>query len=872
MVVAPIVTGVSPREGPPGTKITIRGENLGSSPQDLHGLFINGSDCLLIAEWKTERKIVALAPAKEGKGDIIVATKSGGIGTCEVQFRVFKENVGPLKESAVWVNEKYHPRRRKGVLAPVGGEADDPLGLDVESTASFPEEQLQELFPSGCGDIGSERFDPACFLLEHHHSTTFDDLKAGLGHLRRKVSGHNQNQLSFIKSNTNSIMDQLDTLRSVKQRYEIDSREQGGEPTLKVETAIKACKEEADKMFFEVLGRKDKADKTRNALTVLNRFKFLFHLPANIRAHLAREDYDRVIEEYERARALYGGSEEQLFHTYLAEAEKGVLAMKEQLVSKLRGGSLSVEQQKKLIGSLTQLEVEGDPAWESVQTRYRLTYEVMEECKGQHLALDASCALAPALQQHHNIHQGGSPAGKIRAMFSPPTDPDRVPRNILFVEDLTERVAEHFPDLWKLGQAYFKGELHIEPDLGKQPVFREMVLSCVSIFCNLVRAAALPQAPLQNREDYGVWREAGKAEMWLPYCLRQVRGSYSVFIGLDLPGQVLDIVKNLTTELRLSSLNNILTSVVEETYVLHEKEDWSQDVSDQHGSITHLPKVYCDLVTESISLIKEAVLAIDNREEDILDHPTARTNTEFLIQKVLSSFAFALENAATENYYSNQSDIPPDSRRLLYCLNNCKYTSTKVLPNIIMKLNDLEQLSLDKPVSESMSMYHVLDQKLFDAYMELKCEPIIAIIEPNMYMGKFDWAKCVRPTGTRNYVKEILHNAVCVHAEVSRIGEDFVKRVMMKLVEAVCEEVNRLYCCIQRMNSNGCVQAWVDIKCIELSLKPYMGEASIGFIAEAKKPLMVLERENDVELVEKCLQQFSSNMKKHIQCFYPKTP
>ena len=36
--------------------------------------------------------------------------------------------------------------------------------------------------------------------------------------------------------------------------------------------------------------------------------------------------------------------------------------------------------------------------------------------------------------------------------------------------------------------------------------------------------------------------------------------------------------------------------------------------------------------------------------------------------------------------------------------------------------------------------------------------------------------------------------------------------MMVRLVEAVCEEVNRLYCCIQRMNSNGCVQAWVDIK------------------------------------------------------------
>ena len=41
------------------------------------------------------------------------------------------------------------------------------------------------------------------------------------GALRRKVSGQNKNQLSFIKANTNSITDQLDTLKSVKQRYEI---------------------------------------------------------------------------------------------------------------------------------------------------------------------------------------------------------------------------------------------------------------------------------------------------------------------------------------------------------------------------------------------------------------------------------------------------------------------------------------------------------------------------------------------------------------------------------------------------------------------------------------------------------------------------
>ena len=66
--------------------------------------------------------------------------------------------------------------------------------------------------------------------------------------------------------------------------------------------------------------------------------------------------------------------------------------------------------------------------------------------------------------------------------------------------------------------------------------------------------------------------------------------------------------------------------------MLHEKEDWVLNMSDQHGSITNLPKLFQDLVIESFSLIKEAVLAIDNREDDILDNSTAKTNTEFLIQ------------------------------------------------------------------------------------------------------------------------------------------------------------------------------------------------------------------------------------------------
>lgn len=39
MAPQPVVTGLSPKEGPPGTRITIRGEFLGTRASDLIGKF-----------------------------------------------------------------------------------------------------------------------------------------------------------------------------------------------------------------------------------------------------------------------------------------------------------------------------------------------------------------------------------------------------------------------------------------------------------------------------------------------------------------------------------------------------------------------------------------------------------------------------------------------------------------------------------------------------------------------------------------------------------------------------------------------------------------------------------------------------------------
>lgn len=144
------------------------------------GVIICGFDCSLSAEWKSRNKIVARTGPGKGKGDVVVITRSGGKGTCNVSFKGYHETIGPMKESAVWVEEAPLFAWGRHSLSPSSFQQDDPLGLSVEGNdKKIPEDDLLEFFPNKCGDITSEEFSPGWFLLENHHSTSFNDLQAG---------------------------------------------------------------------------------------------------------------------------------------------------------------------------------------------------------------------------------------------------------------------------------------------------------------------------------------------------------------------------------------------------------------------------------------------------------------------------------------------------------------------------------------------------------------------------------------------------------------------------------------------------------------------------------------------------------------------
>jgi len=83
---------------------------------------------------------------------------------------------------------------------------------------------------------------------------------------------------------------------------------------------------EANKLFEEVLSRRERADATRSALAVLQRFRFLFSLPGSIERNVKRGDYDAVINDYSRVRNLFGNTEVPVSPCYLNELLEQVVS------------------------------------------------------------------------------------------------------------------------------------------------------------------------------------------------------------------------------------------------------------------------------------------------------------------------------------------------------------------------------------------------------------------------------------------------------------------------------------------------------------------------------------------------------------------
>ncbi|KAM6186651.1 exocyst complex component 2 isoform 2-T2 [Rhynchocyon petersi] len=903
----PLVTGISPNEGIPWTKVTIRGENLGTGPTDLIGLAICGHNCLLTAEWMSSSKIVCrVGQTKNDRGDIIVTTKSGGKGTSTVSFKLLKpERIGILDQSAVWVDEMNHydmrTDRNKGI-PPLSLRPANPLGIDIEKS-KFPQKDLEMLFHGMSADFTSENFSAAWYLIENHSTTSFEQLKMAVNNLKKQANKKNEGSLAYVKGGLSTFFEAQDALSAIHQKLEADGTEKvEGSMTQKLENVLNRASNTADTLFQEVLGRKDKADSTRNALNVLQRFKFLFNLPLSIERNIQKGDYDVVINDYEKAKSLFGKTEVQVFKKYYAEVETRIEALRDLLLDKLLETPSTLHDQKRYIRYLSDLHAPGDPAWQCIGAQHQWILQLMHDCKDGilHSAMldldnDVSSSMLGHLSQTASLKRGSS--------FQSGQDGTwrcKTPHRVVFVEKLAKLVLSHLPNFWKLWISYANGSLfsetaeksgqieRIKNVRQRQNDFKKMIQELIHSLVKLTRGALLPFTIKDGDvKQYGGWD--GKASLsgqWLTHVVQTVRLTYESLTALEIPNDMLQAIQELILDLRVCCVMVTLQHTAEEIKRLAEKEDWLVD----NEGLTSLPCQFEQCIVLSLQALS-SVLECKPGEASVFQHPKTQEEVCRLSVSIMQIFIHCLEqlsskpDADIDTTHLSADVSSPDlfgsvhedftltsEQRLLIVLSNCRYLERHTFLNIAEHFEKHSFQGIEKITQVSMASLKELDQRLFENYIELKADPIVGSLEPGIYAGCFDWKDCLPSTGVRNYLKEALVNIIAVHAEVFTLSKGLVPRVLSRVVEAVSEELSRLMQCVSSFSKHGALQARLEICALRDAVAIYLTPESKSSFKQALEVLPQLSSGADKKLLEELLNKFKSSMYLQLTCFQTSSP
>ncbi|XP_016094654.1 exocyst complex component 2-like [Sinocyclocheilus grahami] len=846
----PLVTGISPNEGAPWTKVTIRGENLGTGPNDLIGLSICGHNCLLTAEWMSASKIVCrVGPAKDDKGEIIVTTRSGGQGTSTVSFKLLKpERIGILDQSAVWLDElNYYDMRtdRNKGISPLSLRPANPLGIEIDK-GKVPLKDLENMFPSMSGDFTSENFSATWYLIENHSSTSFEQLRAAVGNLKKQASKKNEGSLAYVKGGLSTFFEAQDALAAIHQKLESDGTEKvEGSMTQRLENVLNRASETADTLFQEVLGRKDKADSTRNALNVLQRFKFLFNLPLNIERNIQKGDYDVVINDYEKAKSLFGNTEVPVFKKVYSEVETRIEALRKLLLDKLLETPSTLHDQKRYIRYLSDLHAPGDPAWQCIVAQHKWILQLMQNCKedlvkeqkvgGVGLELDRSSALN-RISLSAPVKRGGS--------FQTPKDDSwhyKSPQQVRFVEKLSDVVISQLPNFWKLWISYVNGSLFSETGEKSGQVEK------------------LKKNARQRQNDFKV----------------NISVTHEALSALEIPNDLLQVIQDLLQDLRVHCLLTTLQHTEEDVKRLAEKEDW---VVDNEG-ITSLPAQFEQCMVQMLQSLKEP-MECKPGEINIFNLDVVQDKSCEQCVSIMKVFIKCLEHLSTKTdgeigtSHLSVDLASPDfgskpEQRLLIILSNCQYLERHTFLNLAEHLEKNGFTTAEKIIRVSIEALRQLDEYLFETYIEKKSDPIVGSLESGIYAGYFDWKDCLPPTGVRSYLKEALVSIISVHAEVFTVSKELVSRVLSKIIEAVAEEMSRLMQCVSSFSKNGALQARLEICALRDAIELYLTSESLTSFKQALEALPQLQSGADKKLLEELLNKFKSSMKLQLNCFKP---
>eukprot|EP01026_Neomeris_dumetosa_P071449 TRINITY_DN72204_c0_g1_i3.p1 TRINITY_DN72204_c0_g1~~TRINITY_DN72204_c0_g1_i3.p1 ORF type:complete len:1003 (-),score=132.39 TRINITY_DN72204_c0_g1_i3:17-3025(-) len=211
-------------------------------------------------------------------------------------------------------------------------------------------------------------FDPYKFLVHVHSDSSLDELQNGVKNLQSELQQQTGELKQLVKENFERFISCKSTIDDVHSKLVAgeDSHEGKGGTSGVLANHVREVRLSALDAFGPIIQRHVESLRVRNVVNLLDRFHYLFQIPANVRKHAEEGDYEGVVSQYANGKKVLKEADDTIWESLLHDLENVIRDEIEKWIEQLRETDIDTKLATNLVVNLIALKKLGAATLENI--------------------------------------------------------------------------------------------------------------------------------------------------------------------------------------------------------------------------------------------------------------------------------------------------------------------------------------------------------------------------------------------------------------------------------------------------------------------------------------------------------------------------